>query len=131
MRVNLARTTRGIICFFCKVKDDGDDPCFEGEKILWGYPVKQDGTVESDCCLYCMKDFRSIYKVRYGTIQNLKANFEEVKDDFMDWRKVCVDKVKLAQRKDVRLTGADCQKAFEEEHERRLEHRQRPSLFLK
>jgi hypothetical protein len=82
----IKRTCRdGRTCILCPAKDNVTmDVLLADEHIMWGYAPRnykkpQDSVdkwvPEGKCDFYCIKVYKNVYKVRYKTIELLKAAF--------------------------------------------------------
>jgi hypothetical protein len=113
------------------VKDSDLDPVFgeDGTLILWGYPMNKDGTVAGDQCLYCSKVYDAQYKVKHGSMKAFKKNWEEEKEEFNIFRKICVDKVKEAGTTAIRMKGGGIDKSFYEEKQSLNVKRKRETML--
>ena len=113
------RVVKGIRCQFCQASDGDKDPVFPEKMIDWAYPEDAEGIVHGDTCGYCNKVFNARFKLKYKTIKNFKPLYVKPgsteKENFDQWRTVCVDKCKKAGKTaSVRITTKDCDEAFAE-----------------
>ena len=123
------RVCKGRCCFFCDGKDADEDPCFPGEKLIWGYPLNKDETVNGEGCVSCVKTFNAQFKCRVGKMKGLKTRWSEFKDEFGLWRNTCVNMVKTSGKLGVTLKGGAAESEFDKMRQKVTHKRIREQLI--